>query len=1075
MARRTAYQANKKSRAALIMAIPFLLAALLLLVVLSVGTGKNFALNAKGGATDPVHGGLLISEIMTSNKSAYPDENGEFGDWVEIWNCSDESVNLHYVGLSDRPDRLLFLFPDYVLEPDGRVTVFCDGTNRNAYDSEYVKEHPGERNYIFHAKFSLSSIGESVYLFNPSGKELDHVDIPTLNTDESYILVSGRGEEKKYEVTENYSPGYQNDFSGFEQYLGNFPVYVGKIVINEICPVPRSALNVPCADGDGQKEVYYDWIELRNLSDEDVYLDTFTLSDDPEKPYKWKFICDENGNPPYIPANGFYLVFCSGEDRMEEGTYIPHTNFSLSAGGETIVLSTVFGQQVDRVSYEDIGKDMSWGRDHNDIGSWRVFETPTPTLPNNSFGVSRADEYQRAKNTSGVYISEILSSSDRVLPMAGESACDWVEIYNSSENVVDLSGWGLSDNIGWPGKWRFPEGVSIWPGECKIILLDKSTNPGKDASRLHASFAISRAGGEMMTLSDRNGNILDRIYVPSIPTDVSYGRTWGEGGFFYYDVPTPGTVNAGGFEGYVRNPSFLTESGLYSGEIYVEIDAPYGATVRYTTDGSVPTVDNGTVYEGPILVETTTVLRARAFEPGLRPSETATASYIMNTYHALRVVSLTVDPYDLWDENTGMLSDGPDAVKEVGKLPFKHTVYREYGKIARPGYVEVFEQGVQDENGNHPAVISQGVKVALQGDYSLDMPQKSFKLRAQASGGNKYFEYPLFPHRTYTSYKSFTLRNSGNDSVWTRLNDCFQTTLVDRYLNPSGTQEGIVDILTLDYEPCVVYLNGIYWGHYNMRERKDKYCICQYEGVSDEVADDINIIKGNYTVVQGSDAEYRAMIQRLKTSSPNTNAEDRAYLDENIDVESFLDWFAIEMFFGNSDPGNVMYYRMPFEGSKWKCVLFDLDYGMYNSSFDSPWSYLKEKGMGQQLIVNTVFVKILEVDEYRELFFRKIGNIYKVLTPETMYAVLMELRAGIEPEMKKHWNRWAEDKGWRLVNSDSPASGDGALRYWNERVARLTTVIQKRPYYIYTLFQKQFGLTDAQMEYYFGGPCPAKP
>jgi len=1000
---------------------------------------------------------------MTSNKGAYPDERGKFGDWVEIWNSSDEAVNLNCVGLSDRPDRVFFFFPDYILEPGGRVTVFCDGSNRNEYDARYAAEHPNERKYVFHAKFSLSSIGEIVYLFDASGREIDHVEIPTLNTDESYVLTSVENGVKSYEITDNYSPGYENTFTGFERYVNDYPVYAGRIVINEITPVPRAGLT----DADGE---CCDWIELRNISNEDVYLGTFTLSDDETKPYKWKF--PDNA---VIPAGGYYLVFCSGKDRMDTDTNFPHTNFSLSAEGETIVLFTIYGQQVDRVSYENVGKDMSYGRDYNDIGTWKIFDLPTPTLPNNYYGASRADEFIRGKNATGIYISEIVSSADAVIPMAGQSACDWVEIFNSTENVVDMSGWGLSDNIGWPRKWRFPEGTSIWPGEYKVILLDKSESAGNDASRLHASFALSRSGGEILTLSDPAGVILDRVYVPSIPTDVSYGRTWGEGGFFYYDLPTPGRANAAGFTGYTEAPSFSLPGGLYTGEITVEIDVPAGTTVRYTTDGSVPVIDNSIEYTGPMTFTDNAILRARAFAPGLQPSGTVTASYIMNTYHSLRVVSLVIDPYDLWDENTGMLSDGPDAVKEVGKLPFKHTVYRQYGKVPRAGYIEVYEQGVTDENGRTVAVISQGVKVSLQGDYSLDMPQKSWKIRAQASGGNKYFEYPLFPHRDYTFYKSFTLRNSGNDSVWTRLSDCFQTALVDRYLNSSGSQEGITDILTLDFEPCVVYLNGIYWGHYNMRERKDKYCICQYEGLDFEQADGISIIKENYTVVQGSDAEYRAMIQHLRTSSPNTNPADRQYLDENIDIDSFLDWFAIEMFFGNSDPGNVMYYRLPVPGSKWKCLLYDLDYGMYNSEFDSPWSYLKEKGMGQQLIVNTVFVKILEVDEYRERFFAKCGNIYKTLTPEVMYATLMDVRAGIEPEMKKHWDRWAPDKGWKLVNSDSPSSGDGALRYWNTRITRLTGIIQKRPYYFYTLFKKQFGLTDAQMERYFGGPCPAKP
>jgi len=376
--------------------------------------------------------------------------------------------------------------------------------------------------------------------------------------------------------------------------------------------------------------------------------------------------------------------------------------------------------------------------------------------------------------------------------------------------------------------------------------------------------------------------------------------------------------------------------------------------------------------------------------------------------------------------------------------------------------VEIFEPGWENT-----AVISQGCTVSLQGAYSLDMPQKSMKIKAKGSLGGKYFEYPLFASRDYTEYKAFVLRNSGNDCVWTRLIDCFQCELIERFID--------TDIITLAYEPCAVYINGQYWGHFNMRECKGKYCIAQHEGLDMDLADDITIIKGNYTAVNGSNAEYKAMVKKIGSSSPGKKAADRQYLDDNIDIESFLDWFAIEMFFGNSDPGNVMYYRLPGEGAKWKCLIFDMDYGMFKSAFDSPRSYMKSNGMGDQLIVNTVFKKILEVPEYRELFYTKIGAIYQILTTETMDSVLDEMAAVIEPEMMMHCQRWAGDPGWKLVNSDTPSTAEGMYSYWVKRINRVKNTTRKRPYYIYTLFQKQFKLTNAQMQQYFGGPCPAKP
>ena len=1008
-------------------------AALLLMILVLPKSPVVVAVNAGHDAQDEIrttHAGLRISEVMSDNTSALPDENGNFGDWVEVVNTSDVALNLKNVGLSDRSDRIAFLFPDTVLGAGERIVVFCDDVNRT------------EENGRFHAKFKLSSYGETLFLFDTNGVAIDQVTVPVLNADESYILT----DENTYEITSEYSPGYENTGDGYRKYMAAYTVEPGVLVINEIMASPRSGLR----DADDELS---DWVELYNSGDEPIYLSNYALSDDEGKPVKWVF--PQNA---VIPGRSYYVVFCSGKDKVEESTYYPHTNFGISAEHETIVLSTLTGQLVDRVTIDNLGKDLSYGRDPHSMG-WQIYTLATPGVANNQAGANKADEYLRATNPTGVFISEVVSSADQVIALAGGEAADYVEIYNSSVMSWDMSGWGLSDNINWPRKWTFPQGTIIYPGEYKVVMLDKSEKAGTDGSRLHASFAITRVGGEMLTLSDATGRVLDRLYLPEIPGDTSYGRTLGAGGFFYYDIPTPGAANGLGFYGFAERPAFSMAGGLYEGIIRVEVTAPEGATVRYTTDGSIPTVENSNVYTEPFEISNTTVLRIRAFQEGLQPSSVVSASYIMNTYHTLDVVSLVIDPDELYNPVDGLLTVGEDAICE--KIPYKNTIYREFGKIARPSYVEVFDQ----ETGK--AVISQGAKLDLMGDYSLDMPQKSMKVRANAASGSKFFEYPLFENREFESYKSFTLRNSGNDCVWTRVSDGVQNRLIEKYVD--------TDIITLAWKPVVVYINGVYWGHYNMRERKDEYCIAQHEGLDVELAGDINIIRGNSSEVQGTNDAYLEMRSRIKDSSPNTNQEDRNYLDANIDIDSYIDWFAIKMFFGDSDPGNIMFYRLPTEGSKWKCIIFDMDYGLFSSSFDSPWSYMKEKGMGQQNINNVIFRKILEVDEYRDRFLTRLGLMYQRITVPNMQAELDECIALIAPEMPIHFERWAEYND-KKINSDSPLSADGAMRYWKERIRRMREeTMVMRPYNLYGFVQTQFQLSDEDMSYYFGGPRPEKP
>lgn len=1044
--RRNRRRANKKD-----VRMPLLLclaAALMLFVLAMPKTVTYKAVNVSASGQLSTHAGLEINEVMTDNASAYPDETGKFGDWVELHNTLDTPMSLKGVGLSDRSDRIVFLFPDVTLNADGYVTVFCDSVNRD-----------DPRN-AFHAKFKLSSLGESVFLFDESGISIDSVKVPTLNSDESYA----RNAEGAWEKTGDYSPGYPNTLEGHDAYLAAYTVTPGSLMINEVVPSPRSGLR----DEDGDLS---DWVELYNAGSQDINLGIFCLTDDETKPAKWSFPKDA-----VIPAGGYYIVFCSGKDKVEEATRYPHANFSINNEEETLALFTQVGELVDRVVVTGVDRDMSYGRDGN--GSWRVFTLATPGAPNNQSGMNRADQYIRALNRSGVYISEVMSSANEIKPFSNAEPSDYCELYNSSAQSVDLSGWGLSDNVNWPRKWTFPQGTSIAPGEYKVILLDGYTG-APDPGRVRASFKLARAGGEMMTLSDATGRVLDRLYLPEIPTDISYGRTLGTNGFFYYDAPTPGAANPPGFTGFCARPVFDTPSGIHYGTLSVSISAEDGATIRYTTDGSIPTIDNSEIYTGPIPINGTMVLRARAFQSGLQPSETATGSYFMELYHTLDVVSLVCDPYELWNPTTGLLSEEPDhssrnkknptddyirKTDDNGnpKLPFRTPVYRTYGKDDRQGYVEIFDHTTGE------AYISQGIKMDLMGDFSLDLPQKSWKVRAQAALGSKYFDYPLFEDRDYTYYKSFALRNSGNDSSYTRVADGVMTQLVDEYLNPN--------LLTLAWRPVVVYLNGQYWGHYNLRERKDRFSIAQYEGLDlekdKEIYENIVIMRASKTLVQGTDSDlkaYLAMLQKFESLSPNTSPADLQYIYDTIDVDNYIDWFAIKMYFGDSDPGNVMYYKLPTPGAKWKCLLFDLDWALFNSNFDSPKSYLKEKGMGGLNVTNTVFRKMLESNEIRDRFLTRLGFIFQTLTTEVMIQELNECVALVEPELNMHYQRWAGYTDiMKYINVDSPSSASGLLRYWRQRVDRMKNTMAYRPYRLWGMVQTQFRLSDLEMIHYFG-------
>ncbi len=976
---------------------------------------------APQGTPSDLYQGLVISEVMSANSSAVPDENGEFNDWVEVWNSSDRPIDLSGVGLSDRSDRVLFLFPAGTLAPGGRMVVFASDTNS------------ADPAGTLHAKFKLSSAGETIFLFDPSAYVIHEVTVPIMNADVSYALAA---DGTSWVQTQEYSPGFENTQEGFLSYRNSNAVTEGAIRINEVMADARTGIY----DEDGELS---DWIELYNNTDQPISLAGIALSDKENEPLKWRFPKDA-----VIPARGYYLVFCSGKNKLLAADKISHTNFRISAERETIILSDSRGRLIDRAMIDNLPMDASYGRDES--GSWKVFQTATPGMPNDKTGAAHAERNMLAANETGVYISEIMASNG--------GGGDWVELYNSSTQTVYLEGYGLSDNLGRPRKWQFPAGAAIYPGEYKIVYLDGLS---RQTDGYHTNFKLLRTGSEVMNFSDPNGRVLDKINLPMVPTDISYGRTSGLEGFFYYDAPTMGAVNGTGFLGFAKSPSFSMAGGMYYETVSVSIHVPEGATVHYTLDGSIPTQQHS-VYDGnPIAITSTTPLRARAFRQDLQPSEVATQTYLINVYHSLPIVSLVADPNELWNETDGMLSAGGTLDKSV--FPFKlmgggNPVYRTLGKVPRPGHVEYYLlDGSQ--------VLSQGMEFGLQGQYSLDMPQKTFKVRAKAAQGKPTFEASLFESRPFTEYKSFVLRNSGNDNVWTRVNDAYQSMLIDK-IDTTVVHQAV--------NPVVVYLNGQYWGHYNMRERVDRFFVAQHEGIPMEKAGNMDILESFSNVNYGSNKEYKALIEKAKTLSPGKNSDDLKYITDRVDVDNYFDYMALVWFFGNSDAGNIRFYKIKGEGQKWRWIFYDSDYGMFNSAFDSPKSYMDPKGAGDQNVNNTLIRKLLENDGMKEKFLRRLGEIFQVFTTQTMLDTFNGLVAKIEPEIPLHFGRWAE-LNEKKINADSPLTPEGAMRYWKQRLDRSRNVIRKRPTLFYEMVQKYFNLPNATMVEYFGEKPPMPP
>ena len=220
-------------------------------------------------------------------------------------------------------------------------------------------------------------------------------------------------------------------------------------------------------------------------------------------------------------------------------------------------------------------------------------------------------------------INEVQSSNLSTITDEDLEFPDWIELRNPTVSPVSLAGYGLSDNTGSPFKWIFPDVVIPAGGILVVFASDKDR---RDPSReLHTNFSLS-AGGEPVMLTAPNGARVDLF--PGVPqySGISYGRT--ATGFGYYPQPTPDAPNTGtSFERMVEPPVFSREGGTYLTSVSLTLTAEPGATIHYTTDGSLPRSGVSPVYTAPIVFSSSQRIRAIAVRAGDLPSDVVTHTY----------------------------------------------------------------------------------------------------------------------------------------------------------------------------------------------------------------------------------------------------------------------------------------------------------------------------------------------------------------------------------------------------------------------------------------------------------------
>lgn len=312
-----------------------------------------FAIAAE--TTSSLAGDLVINEFMASNDTTQADQDGEFDDWIELYNNTASSISLDGFYLSDDAGNLIkWAFPaGTTIAGNGYLIVWAD----EDLDQDGL-----------HADFRLSAGGETVLLVDAGQAIVDSISYTDQETDVTFgRFPNGTGDFRNMTPTfnaENTDELPDNPDPQFET-----SALAGDLVVNEF----MASNDATMADQDGE---FDDWIELYNNSSSSIDLSGFSLSDDLTDPTKWSFPAGTT-----IDANG-YLIIWADEDLDQDGL---HADFKLSAGGETLLLTDQETALIDSVSYADQEADISHGRFPNGTGD---FKDMTPTFnAENSDGI----------------------------------------------------------------------------------------------------------------------------------------------------------------------------------------------------------------------------------------------------------------------------------------------------------------------------------------------------------------------------------------------------------------------------------------------------------------------------------------------------------------------------------------------------------------------------------------------------------------------------------------------------------------------------------------------------------------
>ena len=750
---------------------------------------------------------------------------------------------------------------------------------------------------------------------------------------------------------------------------------------------------------------YSDWIELRNTTGTAVNLEGYYLSDDLTAPTKWAFPAGSS-----IEAGGFLVVRADGFDAGPGESflrgYFPfgsnfttrnyHASFKLSSEGEAVGLfqSETPPTEVTLIAesaewkYLDLGTDpgANWNTALFDDSSWASGLAPlgygdTFIETTVGFGPDSNAKYATTHFRKSFTVTDVASVSSVQLRLQVDDSA--VIYLNGSEvarlylpagsvSYLDYSGDGA------PNEDVFEvvelNGFPLVEGNNVLAVEVHQESGASTDLALDAELIVDVVGSPPV--------LLDSVTFGPQVSDISFGRDSASAWVSFGDA-TPGAANTTPalLEPFATAAEVTASlaSGFYSASETVTLANSGEGTIHYTLDGSDPTVASP-VYSAEIAVTETTILRARVFEEGLIPGPTLLRSYFLgeDATPQLPVFSFVGDPETLFGDDIGIYENDTPYVFKGREIPIQ---------------LEFFEQ-------DQSLAFSVNAGARIGGENIWRKAQKPFNIYFRGKYGDDVLPYQLFPDEAVGIFGEFSLRNGGDD--WE------ETLMRDGMMAPQLS--GQMEASLYSYRPSALFLNGEFWGIYNIRKRLDEVSFAQEQYLEETQYDLVQYARDETgtTILQaevGTTERYQELLDFLEANDESDPAV-YAQIEEMVDVDSFIDYVVATDFAQNTSWfHNREFWSGKTPGSKWRWIVNDFDRGFSGNNARKTLidDFQRDYPLFQHLENSDLFVN--------RLIQRYAAHVGSTFFPQRFNDVLDGLVAEQDGEIARHIARWSAEGG----------------------------------------------------------------